>query len=143
MSKDAKSNLQTILNLAEIKENDAARMLANAQKIMGENQTKLNELQVFLADYQKPSLTPVNAYQLQSTRQFLIQLNEVIKLQEQQLALSKCAMLKEKDNWLVHRVKSKSIEKIVEKRLLKEEKTKQKKEETELDEISAQFKTFF
>ena len=141
--KRQKSSLKTLLSLSEIRENDAARLLANAQKIMNENQLKLTELQDFLADYQSQAKTQIHAHRLQSTRQFLIQLSEVIKLQEQQLELSKCAMLKEKDNWLAERVKRKSVEKLAQKRSLKEEKAKQKKEEALMDEMASQFKTPF
>ncbi|MFT7687781.1 MAG: flagellar export protein FliJ [Candidatus Azotimanducaceae bacterium] len=141
--KRPKSSLHTLLNISEIKENDAVRLLVTAQKVVDENQKKLNELEVFLADYQHQPKTPVHAHRLQSTRQFLIQLSEVIQLQKQQLELSKCAMLKEKDNWIARRIKRKSVEKIAHNRFLKIEKAKQKKEEAELDEMSSQFKTPF
>jgi len=139
----AKEGLHSVLKLAEVKEKDAAFLYVDAQKVLDSNQSKLEELCEFRADYHQNSEARISSSQFQSTRQFLFQLSEVIDIQEQQLEIKRISMLREKENWLDRRVERKSIEKLKEKWAKNLEKVQQSREQGELDEFASQAKNPF
>jgi flagellar export protein FliJ len=132
-----KDRLQNILHLAEVRESTAVKEFASARQICELNQSKLSELCAFRDDYQsKGSVTRQSAGQFESTRRFLCQLSEVIDQQEEQVAQMLNQMSTRKETWLGSRVKRRSVELFVEKRMRQQVSEEQRREQKELDEIS-------
>ena len=129
--------LNSVLQLAEVKENTAAADYVKSRDDWDFNRTKLDELRAFRAEYQNPTANePFTPERFQSTRQFLSQLSQAIDQQEQQVEQVMTRMQLDEALWNDHRVKRMSIEKLIEKRTSEAEKLESKREQSELDEMS-------
>jgi flagellar export protein FliJ len=126
----------SILKIAEVKENDAARGYVRAREVWEFNQSKLDELRAFRAEYHQEDAVSVSPQQFQSTRNFLSQLSVAIDNQEAEVARHQQHMGSEEGEWLSTRVKRKSIETLSEKRTAAAEEKRDKQEQLEMDELS-------
>ena len=134
----AKNRLDTILQLAEAKENDAAQEFAEARKAYEFNQEKLNELRTFRQEYELENQNrAMQAGTFQSTRKFLSQLCEVIDQQEQEVSKTLGVMNREKESWMHERVKRLSVEKLANNRANQLLVDQQKREQKEMDEMAS------
>tara|TARA_R110002072_G_scaffold31735_18_gene97750 strand:- start:66119 stop:66550 length:432 start_codon:yes stop_codon:yes gene_type:complete len=136
MNNKRHQRLNSVLQLAEVKENSAAAEYAKTKDNWEFNQSKLNELRAFRDDYQSPSSdTAFSPDRFQSTRQFLSQLSQAIDQQEDQVDQMLGRMKADEVVWNGHRVKRKSIEKLIEKRVAEVKKQEQHQEQKQLDEM--------
>ncbi len=129
--------LNSVLQLAEVKENSAAAEFVKSRDDWEFNRSKLEELRAFRSEYQNPSSnTPFTPERFQSTRQFLSQLSQAIDQQENQVEQVLGQMQVDEATWNDHRVKRMSIEKLIDKRALEQSKLDAKREQNQLDEMS-------
>lgn len=136
MDKQRHQRLKSVLKLAEVKENSAAAEYVKTKDDWEFNHSKLTELRAFRDDYQNPSSDiPFTPERFQSTRQFLSQLSQAIDQQENQVDQMLGRMKTDEDVWNGHRVKRKSIEKLIEKRSVERQKHEDRQEQKQLDEM--------
>lgn len=129
--------LNSVLQLAEVKENSAAAEYVKSRDNFEFNRSKLDELRSFRAEYQNPaSEVPFTPERFQSTRQFLSQLSQAIDQQEQQVEQVMTRMQTDQAVWNDQRVKRMSIEKLIEKRTTESKKLDAKREQNQMDEMS-------
>lgn len=129
--------LNSVLQLAEVKENSAAAEFVKSRNNFEFNRSKLDELRSFRSEYQNPSSeTLYTPERFQSTRQFLNQLSQAIDQQEQQVEQVMSRMQEDEVVWNNQRVKRMSIEKLIEKRTTEAKKLESKREQNQLDEMS-------
>ena len=129
----------SILKLSEFKETNAAKTYVDAKEVFESNQTRLDELKLFMNDYSDASAqTTHNPHNFQSTRAFLSQLSQAIDQQEQDVVGHREHMLVEEEQWRAQRVKRRSIETLVDKRTEAALQIQDKKEQDELDELARQ-----
>ena len=129
----------SILKLSEFKENNAAKTYVDAKEVFESNQTRLDELKLFMNEYRDGS-EPVthNPRNYQSTRAFLSQLSQAIDQQEQDVAGHREQMLADEEQWRSHRIKRRSIETLVDKRAQASAYLQDKRDQNEIDELARQ-----
>jgi len=131
------NRFQGILKIAEVNETDAAQGYVKAKEVWEFNQSKLNELRAFRAEYhQEAETVSYRPQQFQSTRNFLSQLSVAIDSQEAEVARTLSRLGNEESQWLASRVKRKSIETLSAKRDAEYEAKRDKLEQFEIDEMS-------
>jgi flagellar export protein FliJ len=131
------NRFQGILKIAEVKETDAAQVYIQAKEVWEFNQSKLDELRAFRAEYhQEAEAVSYRPQQFQSTRNFLSQLSVAIDSQETEVARTFSRLGDEESHWLASRVKRKSIETLSAKRDAEHEARRDKMEQIEIDELS-------
>jgi flagellar export protein FliJ len=136
MNRKKHQRLNSVLQLAEVKENSAAAEFAKTKDSWEFNSSKLDELRAFRSEYQNPSSdVPYTPDRFQSTRQFLSQLSKAID-QQGQVDQMLSRMQADEAVWSGHRVKRKSIEKLLEKRSAEVQKQASRDEQNQLDEMS-------
>ncbi|HLA74666.1 MAG TPA: flagellar export protein FliJ [Gammaproteobacteria bacterium] len=116
--------LTPVTKLVESKERDAARLLAEAQRLIDEREERLVELLGYLSEYQQRlqavGSAGVEAGQMQDYHLFIGKLDEAIMLQKKLVVAAKNAFEERKRAWLVTRTACKAVGKVVE-RYYKEE----------------------
>ena len=132
-----KTRLKNVLELAETRENNAAVGFAEARAAWEFNQARLEELSSFRDDYQSGDSARKSAREFQSTRVFLSQLSEVIDQQEAEVVKALGHMNDKQEDWNSQRVKRRSMEKLIEKRTDIINREEGRREQKELDELSA------
>ncbi|MFN3235424.1 MAG: flagellar export protein FliJ [Pseudomonadales bacterium] len=131
-----KDRLSGILQIAESKESNAAAIYSKHKQDWAFNQEKLDELRAFRDEYQPP-VTAQSANRFQSTRQFLNQLSQAIDQQEQQVEQLLEQVHTTQGHWQGRRQERMSVEKVIEKRGLKQQRDAARYEQKELDELSS------
>jgi len=130
---------QSILKLSEFKENSAAKTYVDAKQIFESNQSRLDELKLFMDEYrdggEQISHNPRN---YQSTRAFLSQLSLAIDQQEQDVTSHRDQMLLEEEQWRVQRIKRRSIETLMDKRNKTSLYLQGKRDQEQTDELARQ-----
>ncbi len=134
--RDKKDRLNGILQIAESKESSAAADFAQRKKDCDFNRERLEELRAFRAEYRSPE-TAQSAIRFQSARQFLSQLSDAIDRQEQQVELLMQQVETTQGHWQNRRQERMSVEKVIEKRQLKQGQEMARLEQKELDELSS------
>ena len=129
----------SILKLSEIKENSAAKTYVEAKQVFDSNQSRLDELKLFMDEYDGGSAQVThNPQSYQSTRAFLSQLSQAIDQQELDVSSHREHMLLEEEQWRIHRVERRSIETLIDKRAQTSLNLQQKREQDEMDELAHQ-----
>lgn len=129
--------LEPISRLAEIKEQQAARLVGDYRKTLEEQSKQLESLKEYregyLARYQTVSM---GARQLADYRLFLDKLNRAIEEQEQLIANSLNAVHDKEKLWTSARSHNQGMQKLVEKAGKEELTSSEKREQSELDDRS-------
>ena len=128
--------LSTLLSLAEINEDQAAKNLSDAREACEFNEARLKELRQFRVEYDQQADDGLNANTFQRDRAFLKQLSEAIDQQETQLVELEAKLRAEEDAFRKERSHKKSIEKLQEIRALEEAVHQRRREQMESDETS-------
>lgn len=131
--------MEVIEGIIQQQENRAARALALARNQLGEEESKLLELNNYLADYEKNMLSQggqgVTGQQWQNFQYFIGQLEKVIQHQHQSIEQAENQLQKIQQRWQQIHIKRKSISTLVENIRLEEWVVEEKKEQKELDEL--------
>ncbi|MBV1877511.1 MAG: flagellar export protein FliJ [Pseudomonadales bacterium] len=129
--------LQSLVRLAQAKEQAAVKLYIDARAANDLNQQRLQELISYRDEYQQPgesnSLSPVL---FQSRRVFLGQLCTAIDQQEMQLVNSQAFLEQQQQSWRKLQIKRQSIEKLIAKGALQQAVIASRQEQKELDEIT-------
>jgi len=132
--------MTTIINLADNQKEEAARQLAQGQKLLEESETQLSDMKRCRRDYaaqlHAKSSVKKTASELQGIRRFIQQLDVAIQQLEQQLIEYTVASEQQKEHWMKLRNKTQALTEIKVRYQKSEQQTIEHREQFEVDELS-------
>lgn len=129
------SRLQPLQQLAETREEDAARRLLDEQRQLSDRELRLHELTRYLSEYE--ALGHAHSAQLLMNRQaFLARLREAVAVQERlvQQARSNCDT--ERARWLLQRREVSTLDQLADCYRRREQRLEEQRGQRQLDEFA-------
>ena len=112
-----RSQLKTVLFLANIAEEEAAKSLAKAQAALLQAETNLEQVKGYRFEYEqnqtKSLESGLDSGRLQISRQFMVQLDKLIEHQTRMLDASYQLVDQRRDKWLKSRADKRGVEAII------------------------------
>lgn len=112
-----RSQLKTVLFLANIAEEEAAKSLAKAQAELLQAETNLEQVKGYRFEYEqnqtKSLESGLDSGRLQISRQFMVQLDKLIDHQTRMLDASYQLVEQRRDRWLKSRADKRGVEAII------------------------------
>ena len=134
-----KSQLKTVLFLADLAEKEAAKSFSKAQADLVQAETNLEQVKGYRYEYQqdhfKSSSNGLDSSRLQISRQFMIQLDKLIEHQSKMLSANYQLVDQRRDTWLKNRANRKGLESIILKRTKDTEIRNMKADQRLLDDL--------
>ncbi|MEW6354459.1 MAG: flagellar export protein FliJ [Pseudomonadota bacterium] len=137
--------LKPVARLAEYKERDAARLLAEAQHAVERHEERLNELLTYANEYRQrlraAESAGMEAGQRHDYQVFIAKLDEAINQQRGRLAAATHELEHRRRQWLATHGASTSLDKIVARYADEETRSAARREQGEADERAQQLHT--
>jgi flagellar protein FliJ len=134
-----KSQLKTVLFLADLAEKEAAKSFSKAQADLVEAETNLEQVKGYRYEYEqghfKSSANGLDSSRLQISRQFMVQLDKLIEHQSKMLSANYQLVDQRRDTWLKSRANRKGLESIILKRTKDTEIRNMKADQRLLDDL--------
>ena len=134
-----KSQLKTVLFLADLAEKEAAKSFSKAQADLVQAETNLEQVKGYRYEYEqdhfKSSTNGLDSSRLQISRQFMVQLDKLIEHQSKMLSANYQLVDQRRDTWLKSRANRKSLESIILKRTKDTEIRNMKADQRLLDDL--------
>ncbi|MDB2379428.1 flagellar export protein FliJ [Luminiphilus sp.] len=134
-----KSQLKTVLFLADLAEKEAAKSFSKAQADLVEAETNLEQVKGYRYEYEqghfKLSANGLDSSRLQISRQFMVQLDKLIEHQSKMLSANYQLVDQRRDTWLKSRANRKGLESIILKRTKDTEIRNMKADQRLLDDL--------
>ena len=112
-----RSQLKTVLFLANIAEEEAAKSLAKAQAELLQAETNLEQVKGYRCEYEqnqtKSLESGLDSGRLQISRQFMVQLDKLIDHQTRMLDASYQLVDQRRDKWLKSRADKRGVEAVI------------------------------
>ena len=112
-----RSQLKTVLFLANIAEEEAAKSLAKAQAELLQAETNLEQVKGYRFEYEqnqtKSLESGLDSGRLQISRQFMVQLDKLIEYQTRMLDASYQLVDQRRDKWLKSRADKRGVEAVI------------------------------
>lgn len=112
-----RSQLKTVLFLANIAEEEAAKSLAKAQAELLQAETNLEQVKGYRFEYEqnqtKSLESGLDSGRLQISRQFIVQLDKLIDHQTRMLDASYQLVDQRRDKWLKSRADKRGVEAVI------------------------------
>lgn len=112
-----RSQLKTVLFLANIAEEEAAKSLAKAQAELLQAETNLEQVKGYRFEYEqnqtKSLESGLDSGRLQISRQFMVQLDKLIDHQTRMLDASYQLVDQRRDKWLKSRADKRGVEAVI------------------------------
>lgn len=112
-----RSQLKTVLFLANIAEEEAAKSLAKAQAELLQAETNLEQVKGYRFEYEqnqtKSLESGLDSGRLQISRQFMVQLDKLIEHQTRMLDASYQLVDQRRDKWLKSRADKRGVEAVI------------------------------
>jgi flagellar FliJ protein len=130
--------LEPVVKVSESREDDAARVMAHAEALVREQESRLNELRRYLAEYlaqaAKARNGTVTAGRLGEYQGFLTRIGEVIAQQEERVRQARATRDARRADWMAARTRRCSLDKVVERYEHEERRAEDRSEQREQDE---------
>jgi len=133
------SRLEPIADYAELRENEAARRLAESARNLQAKENDLERLRGYLAEYrQRAELEehPVGSVRWQNSRAFLAKLSDAVAAHEAEVEKALERHRLETERWRNSHLRSKTLDRVLEKARASELVALGKRDQAELDERS-------
>ena len=134
-----KSQLKTVLFLADLAEKEAAKSFSKAQADLVQAETNLEQVKGYRYEYEqghfKSSANGLDSSRLQISRQFMVQLDKLIEHQSKMLSANYQLVDQRRDTWLKSRANRKGLESIILKRTKDTEIRNMKADQRLLDDL--------
>lgn len=134
-----KSQLKTVLFLADLAEKEAAKSFSKAQADLVQAETDLEQVKGYRYEYEqghfKSSANGLDSSRLQISRQFMVQLDKLIEHQSKMLSTNYQLVDQRRDTWLKNRANRKGLESIILKRTKDTEIRNMKADQRLLDDL--------
>ena len=112
-----RSQLKTVLFLANIAEEEAAKSLSKAQAELLQAETNLEQVKGYRFEYEqnqtKSLESGLDSGRLQISRQFMVQLDKLIEHQTRMLDASYQLVDQKRDKWLKSRADKRGVEAVI------------------------------
>lgn len=129
--------------LRERQLNDEARKLALTLQGLQAVTRQLNDLEQYLHDYYadpaRGNVSFKSALDLMAYQQFIVKLNDAIARQRQMVAIKEAAFRAQQQRWMEANKNVETIERLIIKSRLDEQKKEDKREQKVVDELSIRF----
>lgn len=139
--KRSSARLLKLLELEASREREAARRLADGQRMLDQRRLRLGELEGYLRDYQRQFITAARAgtgaAQARSSQTFIARLHHVLDQQRQAAAEAEHAVAERRADWLQAKQRVDALNKTIE-RLDREQAERERKTEQALADEAAQ-----
>ena len=134
-----KSQLKTVLFLADLAEKEAAKSFSKAQADLVQAEMNLEQVKGYRYEYQQDhvasSANGLDSSRLQISRQFMVQLDKLIEHQSKMLSANYQLVDQRRDTWLKNRANRKGLESIISKRTKDTEIRNMKADQRLLDDL--------
>ena len=129
-----------VQRVAESQEHKAAKAFGQSQRLMQDQEVRLEELKQYHKEYmqrfQETSKMGMSAVQLHEYRAFLAKLETAIKAQEQIVLASQQNRTNHMENWQQKHMRSQVLDKVVARYASEDRKSSEAREQKETDEHS-------
>jgi len=129
-----------VVQVTESREEKAAREFGTCQRQLNEQQTQLEQLRGYYADYQRQlearGRAGIVLAQVLETQRFLAQLEKAIAQQQQVVDQTARLCAQKRNLWLAARTRSEAVNKVVERIVAQEQRRADKREQKESDDLS-------
>lgn len=130
--------IKKIVNLSENKERIAAREFVAAQKILADYKERLNQLKQYRQEYtayMKPGNAVQSVTMIRERQAFIMQIDEGIRLLEEQIQIQETMNIRERDKWLRQKQQLDTMENIFQRFYKTEQQLLLLREQKQLDEL--------
>ncbi len=128
-------------DLADGREAQAARGLAQSLHALRTKEAQLRELRDYLDEYRREEQdAALDAARWENSRRFLSRLNDAVTLRESELDAARARYEEEADRWRRSHRHTKALEQLVEKYYREELRNVERRDQKELDELVARRK---
>ena len=132
--------LDSIKKIAKNKEDDAIKVLVRQREILASHRHRLDDLKSYYEEYQqhyiKKSSEGTDIQQVNSYRQFLARLREMIALQAQVVEQSQQVLSEKTVVWNERRAHHKGVEKVIKRQQDGASREEMRREQRDADEIA-------
>ncbi len=134
--KKPSQRMQTLVKLAQINKDQAAKSVAQARQVVGFEQQRLDELVSYHRDYEQatPAVGAQQAKVLANYHQFVQRLSLAIAGQLQTMVKVEDELAQQQQQWLACQHRCQSLEKLQQKLHQQEDAVVQKQEQKQLEE---------
>lgn len=130
--------LKPVRRVAQSRERDAAKLLGDAQRILQDQESRLEQLRLFQREYRErfetASRTGMSITQLQEYQAFMLKLQRGIEQQEGIVETSRQDRSLKKQHWQKKFTRTQAIGKVIDRFRQEEHKDRERKEQKENDE---------
>lgn len=137
---NASDRFKPVLKVAENREANAARKFGQSQKLHREEEEKLQNLRQYhteyMARFQQTASIGMNASQLREYQAFLNKLEQAINQQEEIVKQSKLNCTEQKQQWTEKHIRTRSMDKAMNRMVDDEQKQKNAQEQKISDELA-------
>lgn len=124
--------LMPIQELAEKREDEAARDLSEARKVLALRENQLRELE----NYQEPPSTTASVEMLRNREAFRLKLAEAISQQRRAVELARRTAEAQRQRWIATHRQTELYDKLIDRARLHEQARQDKREQRDLDELA-------
>lgn len=132
--------VKPIIKVAQNRENEAARVLADGQRVVQERRQRLAELRSYREDYrnkyQKQGSAGITAQQLRTFRNFLLKLDQAVEQQEQLVTSAQRDLEQKKSKWMEKHFRTQALDNMRGRYLSQEQLSENRAEQKDSDERS-------
>ena len=137
--------IEPIVNMAHDSEREAAKALGDALQAYEGSVQQLHQLQQYRQEYHDKLSSSggvgMNAQSLVEFRSFIAKLGLAIDQQQEAVEQARLALEEKKQFWFGRRGRSKALDKVLDKHLLREQQQQNKREQRELDDYNSRPKS--
>jgi flagellar FliJ protein len=130
--------LKPVRRIAENRERDAAKRLGDAQRILQDQESKLEQLRLFQKEYQQrfeeAARNGMSAAKLRDYQMFMAKLQQAVVQQESVVEASRHHRGLQKARWQEKFTRTQAIGKVIERHRQEELKDQERKDQKETDE---------
>lgn len=127
--------MQPLQTLADLREDEAARLLVEAQRLQAEREARLAELGRYREDYERQSAAATPQL-LRNRQAFLERLREAERFQQQLVEQATRAVDQCRAHWLTQQRGSRTVAQLTSCYLAREQREEQRREQHRLDEFA-------
>jgi flagellar protein FliJ len=127
--------LQPLQQIAETREEEAARRLIEQQRQLSERELRLDELSRYLAEYETLGYAH-NPRMLMNRQAFLERLREAVAVQERLVQQARSSCNTERARWLLRRRELTTLDQLADTYRRREQRVEQQRDQKQLDEFA-------
>jgi flagellar FliJ protein len=132
--------MQPVKRLSDDRAEAAAKLYAEAQQKLGQQQGRLQQLRSFREEYQQQRLssagTGMDGFRLRDYNAFIARIDVAVRHQQEALAQAEAEVARARNQWLEMLGRARAIEKVVENYQSDERRADERKDQRQNDELA-------